>query len=377
VLSHTASRETGWFAIDVFTRCAVSTDERPITITGRFSATKGSPEAEALRRLAEYGEVPDAALPFSGELDAPGGLSATLADALAHMAPVPKSTPDEDAQLRLEILDPGGEVIASCHADRSSAGLSTKGGSFVLSEVDGFFDMSGRADLQTLTEQEAGSAEQVVRDMSIQLRWQLECLTGVPVMSVSGAPAFLAEFHEPNLFRLSSRHLPARHGAIQSLSGIEPVRVLQEVAAAIDALRTIQEHAQVPVRVPDLEEHRRQFPAWVGIARVLKGERVRARHSEGVLVIDVEEEPSDSALENIRILMPLEASVGSEMVSVGQAVMELESPTVHSRTLLPSGAVRLALMTPDRVLFWTLYDPSDDVSDLPEEAVREEGSTGH
>lgn len=376
VLSHCTSRETGWFAIDVFARCAVSTQERPITLTARFSATKGSPEAEALQRLAEYGEIPDTPLPFSGELDAPGGLAATLVEAQAHMEPAPASTPDEDAQLRLEILGPGGEVIASCHADRTSSGFGTKGGSFLLREIDGIFDMAGRADLETLAESESGSGEQVVRGMNIRLRWRLERLTGVPVMSVSGAPAFLGRFHEPNQFRLSSRHLPARHGSIQSLSGIEPVRALEEVAAAIDALRTIQEHAQVPVRVPDLDEHRRQFPAWARIARVLKGERVQARYPEGALIIDVEEEPSDSALGNIRILMPLEAAVGSEMVSVGQAVMELESPTVHSRTLLPDGTARLTLTTPDRVLFWTLYDPSDEVADLPDQAGREQGSAG-
>ena len=50
---------------------------------------------DALQKFLEYGVIPPEPLRFVGELDAPGGLSATLDDATAQILPMPGSTSDE------------------------------------------------------------------------------------------------------------------------------------------------------------------------------------------------------------------------------------------------------------------------------------------
>lgn len=376
VMSSATIRKEGWFAIDVYARCAASHEARPITLDARFSAETGSPQADALRRFFEYGETPKELIQLDGELDAPGGLSAMLTGATAQMLPADVSTSDEYGELRLEILDAAGEVLATCRADRLSAGSGTKGGSFVYRDTAGVFDLIGQAEVRALHAEENGrvAGEAVVERAEMKLRLRPEGLEGASVMTVSDSIAFMAQFHGPNQFRLGSRHLPARHGVTESLEGIKASRSLVEVAAAIRALSTIQQHVSQAVRVPDLAEHRKQIPTWVWTAQLLEGKRMGIHYPEGhVVVVDTPEDVGDREHDRLRVLQPLEVQIGSETLHLGEMVLELDAPTLHSRTPMPDGGVRLAFTTDERAIFWTLYDPLEENSEPEVEPPPENG----
>lgn len=368
VMSETRVGKDGWFAIDVYARCAASRDARPIVLDGKFSAVSGTPQADALRRFIEYGEISEEPFQLAGELDAPGGLSATLTEATAQILPAKSLVPDEDDELRLEVLDVAGEVLATCHADRLNTGSGTKGISFIILDVKGVFDLMGRADLRTSqTEKDSdATGDAIVEQPKLTLNLKLEKLYGAPVMTVSDSASFLAQLHEPNQLRVGSRHLPARHGATQQLTGDKLPQLLVKITDAVHALSTIQDHTKQVVRVPDLAEFEHQIPAWVRIARLLKGEPVSSRYPEGqALFLKVAEDYTASTDESLRVLMPLNVQVGMDTLHLGQVVVELTTPELHSQTVQPGGKIMLCITTPDRVVRWTFYDPSTEADDSP------------
>lgn len=374
-MSTTAVRNDGWFAIDVLARCAASSEARPITMSANFSATKGSPQADALQKFLEYGVTPPEPLRFVGELDAPGGLSATLNDATAQILPMPGSTSDETAQLRLEVVDPAGKVLAACNADRVHAGSGTKGGSFIIRESNRVFELAGNVN--------AGASNPDVDSTKVgekvharmRLKLTTESMIGAPVLTISGAISFLENLHEPNQLRLGVRHLPAERGVTQPLTGTEPSPTLAELADVVRALSTIQQHATGAVRVPDLDAHRGQIPTWKKIAQLLEGERVGGHYPEGtMLVVDSDDDYSDSD-GDLSVRQQLDVLIGSDRHDLGEILLELDAPTLKYRAVLPDGNYRLGFETLNRTIYWTLHDSRTQVSDSDEPSL-EDGSEG-
>lgn len=340
VMSTYESRRNFWFAIDVIALCAASIEERPITVNGEVSVRKGTKDAESLQAFFEYGTHPDADLSFTGSLDAPAGLGGRLTDAVMRVL----RTPEDDAgkaELRLDILDGDGLLLASADVDRTHRGSGSKGVSFTLREINGVFTMSGRAALRG--------------ERSPTMSMQLERLpmTGQPAARVVGALEFLSHFHEPNQLRISTRHSPAHHGAVQSLTGVGITDQFTEVADAVAALCAMQEHTSTVLRVPDLAEHHSQVRGWLLAARVLSGSPLTRHYREGhALTIDLDADADVTALGSVHTVIPLIVDVGDDRVELGEIRVELDSPQVVSSSRLPDGRTRCTLSTPGRSMRW-------------------------
>lgn len=187
-----------WYAVDILARCAASTEVRPIVLQGRVTAQAGSEHAAAMKDFVEYGTpFTSADGGFSGEIDIPGGLGGPLSDATIRISPVDDADVGQSPDLRLEVLDPQGKILAETHVTRVERSAGTVGVRVVLREVNGVFKHIQRFDL----------AEQT----SVQ-RFDLLPLEGKPVSVVRPGVEFLAAFHSPNMVRVSSRHTPSELG---------------------------------------------------------------------------------------------------------------------------------------------------------------------
>ncbi|UZN04805.1 restriction endonuclease [Cellulomonas sp. S1-8] len=365
VMSAIEGNEHGWFAVDVFARCAASAEARPITSTGTLSAPRGTPAEDALRRFVEYGDPPDVPFSFTGDLDAPGGLATTLTDATVEVFPLASADLGENVELRLEVLDPEGGVVATVDADRVDRGSGTKGLSSTLREVNNVFTLNMTATLS------AGPAtadpETPTPTAHMTMRLKMNPLTGAAVAAVAAATRFLAEVHEPNQLRLSLRHVPAVRGGVQPLTGATPHSNFVRIAKAVEALNTIQQHTLQVIRVPDLTTYRNQFHSWERAAQLLTGEPLTTRYPEDqCLIVELaqagEAAPDGLTGGSIRFVTPLNVVVGPDTLRLGEVRIELDDPTVHSRRLLPDGTLQMKVTTPDRAMrsVHHLPEPSGD-----------------
>ena len=213
------------------------------------SAPRGTAAADALQRFFEYGTQPDAPFSFTGDLDAPRGLGGTLTDATARVLPT-SADMGETAELRMEVLDPGGGVLASMDLDRTE-GLWHQG--CVVHAPRGqrrVHDVGAR-----------GPDDWPTRPMSIRL--ERKPVTGKPVAQVAAALAFLAHFHHPNQLRASARHASSQRGAIQPLKGVEASDGF--VAVAAQRVRRHLRRAHQPV--DELERQMALTPMGATCAR--------------------------------------------------------------------------------------------------------------
>ena len=117
-----------WRAVDVIARCAASTDERPITIKGELTAEPGSEFAKALQAFFDFGApFTSPAGAYTGEIDAPGGLGGELVKASLKTSAVKGDVPDP-VELRLQVLDPRGDVLGEAHVVKTELSQGGLGG---------------------------------------------------------------------------------------------------------------------------------------------------------------------------------------------------------------------------------------------------------
>jgi hypothetical protein len=196
----------GWALVDVIARCAASTQERPITVTGQFVVEAGSDFEGALRDFLRYGS-PFTSLDgaYQGEIDAPGGLGGRLDHATVRTLPITGDLGD-NPELHLEVLDPGGAVLGAVDLDRVDRSRGTAGVRVVSEELHHVFTIEDR---YNLTE---GNGTRTIR---------IRDVTGEPVDAVRSALNFLSHAQPPNMGRLSVRHTPPELGVIDANLGFD------------------------------------------------------------------------------------------------------------------------------------------------------------
>jgi hypothetical protein len=326
-----------WVAVDIIARCAASVQERPITIAGRFVAESGSDFEKTLRDFFSYGSPftsPEGA--YEGEVDAPGGLGGRLEQARVRALPVGDDL-GENPQLHVEILDPGGTVLAAADLNRVDRSHGAKGVRVVLEEVHHVFTIEDRYDLTT---------------KAATRTFRLGDFTGEPVAVVRSALEFVRLCHTPNVGRVSVRHTPPEKGVIDPNWGLAQADDLEQelgmVIRAIDSLVTIQQHTGAPIRVPDFGKiPPGDIKRWNLTAKLLRGEDVTGTYPEGHCLL-VELETEIVAPEGpLGIALPLAVQVGEQQIDVGQMEVWLTDATLVERRA-HAGHTYHAFTTPDR-----------------------------
>ncbi|MEU3624822.1 hypothetical protein BS329_17920 [Amycolatopsis coloradensis] len=175
-----------WQAVDVIAYCAASVDERPITINGTLNIADDPEFAAAVKEFSEFGTPftsPEGA--YSGTIDAPGGLGGDLVNATIRTGPVEGVDLGSNTELRLEILDPSGTIIAQIDVDRTDRSSGAAGVRVVFAETHDVFELTFRGDLTRNT---------------TNLKFALRSIERIPIFTALPALEFLDEFHHPNVY---------------------------------------------------------------------------------------------------------------------------------------------------------------------------------
>ena len=339
-----------WQAVDVIARCAASVDERPITIAGTLNV-KGNPEfAAAVKEFFEFGTPftsPEGA--YSGTIDAPGGLGGELVNATVRTSPVEGADLCANTELRLEILDPDGTVIAQAEVDRTDRSTGAAGVRVVLAETHGVIELTFRRDLKNDT---------------THMNFALLSLEGIPIYEALPALEFLGALHHPNSYRISVRHTPGHLGKTAEIPEAPDTTMtdrMKSLAKHLRVLRDLQHHTDTVITTPDLAKYANdQRKGWLLVATILKGEPVTITADEG-MAFQLFLAPGTAApTGTFSMRMPLEAPVGEQLITFGTLLAEFTDAELVAESETEDGHPVLAYTTPDRTM---LYLPDIDAQD--------------
>lgn len=343
-----SERDGRWIAIDVIARCNASAAERPITVNGSFPVGDGSTAAQDWDDFMTFG-TPFSTDGASGELDAPGGVGGSFADARMFTGPADDSPVGDDNELLFEVLTPADEVAAAVEVDRVEVSRGALGGlRSILREVNGVFELENRFDLGK------GSEKHELRVNSID---------GLPVRVASRNIQFLSEMREPNRVRISQRHGSAARGVVtdrfaferseEATAGLEATRRILEV------LQTLQLHTGTVIRTPDFKTvPSEQFREWRIAASLLSGNDITANHSGDHMVIDLPTEVEVG--DTLTVSLPHVVRVSDQEVDLGRRILVLNHPQLIERVRLDEDSVRHVVSTPGNKVTFRWHDPSVD-----------------
>ncbi|WP_020578325.1 hypothetical protein [Actinopolymorpha alba] len=311
------NRSTGrWSVVDIIARCAASTEERPIAVHGHLKLERGSTAEKEFLDSLTYGapfRSPERA--YTATFDAPGGLGGKLEEATLSTWPHSADL-GEDPELRLEVLDPAGLVLATVNVDRVERSQGTGGVRAVLAETNGVFTIEDRHNLV----ENSGRRTIAFGDF-----------TGKPVGAVKTGLHFLGQCQAPNVLRVSSRHVPAEMGITDPNIGFvwdgAVGEALASTAHLIEILCSLQAHTATVIRTPDLGAvTSAQRRGWADAARVLSGEELATSYPEGHGLL-VEFEAGVPLPEGtFSLSAPLVVEVGPQRVDLGRVEIILRDP---------------------------------------------------
>lgn len=236
----TSWRDSGHHVIvDVYAKNRVALDLSPITGSFQLTAEGGPSQAQALEEFRRFG-TPMAGISLgASELIAPGGLTGSFPSGTAWVGPAAQAGDRELS--RLVVCDPNGSEIASVILVRRhlASGLPVDG------QVPG---------LELLFEDEARTLQATVRvdfeGRTTNLRLTMTELAGRLVMDVLPTLQVVAVMEPPN-----SLVIAPRFGPLPKSRTTIPEEFMAEAAAwwveAAQSLAAIQDHSQVPLRMPD------------------------------------------------------------------------------------------------------------------------------
>lgn len=336
-----------WQAVDVIARCAVSVEERPILISGTFTADPNSCFANDLRDFVDYGAgFTSPAGAFDGVMDAPGGLGGPLVESTVRLLPLADAAgPDPD--LLFESVSPDGAVLASTFVSRVDRSEGAVGMRVVLRQRNNLFTLEDRY-------RQDGNGRRTMT---------FGDATGHPVREARDGYAFLRTSRPPNRVRISRVSAGASSGAYDANWDYaapddvsEALRVLGEL---VGLLADMQEHTASVIRVPDLYEVTEKTRAhWQRVVRLLGGEDLVGTYPEGhALIIDA---TSEVEIENgtVVVPVPLRVTVGEQVVRFGNIYVWANDATLASRTEA-NGRAYHAFTTPDRKFRYRRQAPAD------------------
>jgi len=329
-----------WQSVDIIARCAASAVERPITIDGMLTV-EGNPEfAAAVKEFFEFGtpfSSPEAA--YNGTIHAPGGLGGELVNATVRTSPVARADLGANTELRLEVLDPEGSVIAQAEVDRTDRSSGTSGVRVVLTETHGVFELVFRGDLKNET---------------THLGFALHSLEGIPISAGLPALELLGAFHHPNSYRISVRYTPGRFGKTLKIpegSDTTETDRMKSLAEYLRLLHDLQQHTDALITTPDLPKYlNHQRKGWYLVAMILKGEAVTVTADEDKVFHLVLAPGIAAPTGTFTIRMPLQAPVGEQLISFGTLLAEFTDAELLAESETEDGHPVFTYMTPDRTM---------------------------
>ncbi|MCZ2404430.1 restriction endonuclease [Paenarthrobacter sp. Z7-10] len=341
-LAHPYKSNGQWSAVDVIARCAASTVERPIVVRGSLKLEPGSEAANAFQDFMAYGSPfrsPEGA--YTGELDAPGGLSRAIDGAMVSTWSTNKDLGD-DPELHLEMVAPDGKMLAAVDLKRIERSQGAEGLRVVLEETNDVFIIEDRYNVSGKTSS---------RHLSFI------DLTGKPVAKVLPALTFLTSCHAPNFGRLSRRYTPPEKGVTDLNMAFQWPKEINEnlmrMAELVGLLARIQTSSAATIKVPGAAAVREGQPqSWLAAAKILSGESITRVYEEGHSVrIDLDGAPTPAG--SFEVSVPLEIIVGEQHVELGQALAYFDTPTFLGSQEL-DGRTFLELQTAQRRITYRL-----------------------
>jgi hypothetical protein len=242
------------------------------------------------------------------------------------------------SQLHVQVVDPGGTVLAEVDLERIESTRNAGEIHVVLEEANRVFRVEDRINLA---------------DQSVQRTLQLTGITDKPADVILAALRFISNCRTPNIARVNAGHTPTAEGEIDPAWVLDPPedyrRELANLVDAIDALVKIQQHTSVPISVPDLSTtDTGQVDGWLFAARLLSGAEVDRTYPEGkCLLVGLADEIELEADETLEIELPFTVQIGGQQVDLGKVLIQISDATLLERRP-HDGKVFHAFTTPDR-----------------------------
>lgn len=321
-------------SVHVFARVAESLEERPITVKGTVVVKSGSDEEREWKQFLDHGRPPRNPIPMRRvQADFPGGLGDTLDE--ARMQIKPGSGKVEPYERVMTTVGPEGEDLAAITAVFTEVHHSPDGTGASVFGVE----RSGMLTIELLTKHNADS-------MEVTYHFSLAEDTGKRPKEVLPAIEFTNTFFAPNRLRVADPHVP-RVSYEQEI----PVERPDDTDAAgsdryiryLEALATIQEFADVEIRIPDA----RTLTANSAIetlrtARLLAGETVTGEWRQVTIPSGlVRHEADQSGFAPLEVHLPLQLTINGQTVELGTARYVATAASVANQAVDAEGNVML------------------------------------
>lgn len=228
-----------WVTVKVFARCAESLAERPVPLSVQINAEPDTALHRDIEAFSKYGTSFTApAGTADADVTLPGGLGGTITGASVRIEPV--VDPAEGYDVRLQVTDPAGAVIAETlmHMQPPTTGPSRRGVRAYGTEQHGAFS------LEILTDLDARTVSYTLRRFD---------LTGKPPALVLPGARLMREFCHPNGLRAAQPYGPVNHPSDSLPDGTDAIEGIGIIADIIEALTAIQDCTTAQVAVPDFE----------------------------------------------------------------------------------------------------------------------------
>lgn len=316
--------------VHILARCAESLYERPITHTGTIVVNRGSDEEREWRKFLDYGCAPTRPIKIRDFVaDLPGGLGGTTAEATILIRN--SENPEADYDRVLSVLNPDGvklgEVpvhLSAPSSNHDNTGLSTHG-----------TDPSGLLTIEILSKiREPG--------WDITFNFTLGDVTGRFASDIAPVLAFIHHFSTPNTLRIADPRVP-RQTHDRPIPTTTPRNNETRAAAVrhdyVQALSTIQQYADVAIKVPDLDSVTPEDASeTIRIGRLLREgaitvgwDKLTVTLHEGVQ----ESEGPHSLLADV----PFQVAVGGTVIPLGKMRAVFEAGEVAERRIEQSGDI--------------------------------------
>lgn len=232
----------------VYARYAQAVHDRPLTINWKVSFSKDKPAPQAFHDAVTYGTPlklsADETESFSCVMDLPGGLGGHFPHGTVALGPARQSEPGQGHKMRLQLLDPHGELLETLHMAMEPATVGVSGQGMAATGRD----PSGVLGLQTLTN---------LAKQKMTMNFTLGDTTALPPDEVLPALRFAAGLRAPHQIRIAAPHGLAHAEPLPITTG-QSADDLQAFAAhtlpLVRALSAIQEHTIQQLMMPDLTQ---------------------------------------------------------------------------------------------------------------------------
>jgi len=332
-----------WAIVDILARCAESTNQSPIELSGNFFAETGSDQAQELEHFFSYG-IPFNKSKFTGKITAPGGFGGELKDATVFMRPIDSES--DDAHLRLRINSPDGTSLGEIDIDRTQFNQGNNGIHSRFREVNGVFEL----DITTPFSDPETRRITIPVEQTVKLSHFTNAGVGQPVTKMEPIYAFLAACHPPNQGLIGYRYIwpssasPAKFIALLN-SEEEIGSGIRRIAEWLGDLCIIQNHTRQLIKVPVLDQVGGPLAQhWHDTARLLSGEVITHKIGQKPFRITIEGHEEVENNRAIHIKIPLKCQIDGSLIELGSSYITFKDPTILDCETL-DGSQTLTLQT--------------------------------